>query len=43
MKRSKKIFVAIALLFFLVMVYIAYDIASKTTFPGSKQQNESEE
>ena len=36
MKRSKKIFLLIALLFILVMLYFSYDIAKRTTFPGSK-------
>ena len=36
MSRSKKIFVAFAIVFFLVLVYIVYDISSRTTFPGSR-------
>ena len=36
MKRSKKIFLAVALIFLLIMLYFSYDIASRTTFPGSK-------
>ena len=35
MPRSRKIFLAFALVFFLLLVYIVYDISSRTTFPGS--------
>jgi hypothetical protein len=38
MSKSKKIFVAIACLFFIGLGYISYDISSRTTFPGSKSQ-----
>lgn len=38
MSNSKKIFLAFAILFFGIMIYIGYDISSKTTFPGSKSQ-----
>ena len=38
MKKSKKIFIVLALLFFVVITYIGYDISSRTTFPGSKPQ-----
>ncbi|HEY5692393.1 MAG TPA: hypothetical protein VIS49_13120 [Cyclobacteriaceae bacterium] len=38
MARSKKIFIAIAILFFILLGYISYDISSRTTFPGSKSQ-----
>lgn len=38
MKKSKKIFIVMALLFFIIMIYIGYDISSRTTFPGSKPQ-----
>lgn len=38
MNTSKKIFVVLAVLFFALMVYLGYDISSKTTFPGSKSQ-----
>lgn len=37
MKRSKKIFLAVAAIFFLVMIVIGYDISKRTTFPGSKK------
>ncbi|MEP2669801.1 MAG: hypothetical protein ABJH04_12435 [Cyclobacteriaceae bacterium] len=38
MTRSKKVFIALAILFFLGLGYISYDISSRTTFPGSKSQ-----
>lgn len=38
MNRSKKIFLIIAVTFFVVIAVISYDIARKTTFPGSKSQ-----
>ncbi len=38
MKKSKKIFLLLALLFFAMIIYIGYDISSRTTFPGSKPQ-----
>jgi len=38
MKRSKKIFLFFAALFALAMIYVCYDISSRTTFPGSKPQ-----
>lgn len=38
MKNSKKLFILIAVVFFGIMIYIGYDISSKTTFPGSKPQ-----
>lgn len=38
MTRSKKIFIFLALLFFMALGYISYDISSRTTFPGSKPQ-----
>jgi hypothetical protein len=38
MTNSKKVFLLIAFLFFVLMIYIGYDISSKTTFPGSKPQ-----
>lgn len=38
MKRSKKMFVLIALVFLAVLFYASYDIARRTTFPGSKPQ-----
>ncbi|UII25932.1 hypothetical protein LVD15_21925 [Fulvivirga maritima] len=38
MNKSKKVFLIVALVFFAIMVYIGYDISSRTTFPGSKPQ-----
>ena len=37
MKRSKKIFVVVAVLFIIGVLIVAYDISTKTTFPGSKK------
>lgn len=36
MTRNKKIFLALFLIFMLIMLWIGYDISSRTTFPGSK-------
>jgi hypothetical protein len=38
MNKSKKIFVAIAIVFLLALLYASYDISTRTTFPGSKSQ-----
>ncbi|MEM6523571.1 MAG: hypothetical protein AAGF85_06825 [Bacteroidota bacterium] len=38
MTRSKKLFIFLAILFFLLMIYVSYDISRRTTFPGSKPQ-----
>ncbi|MEL7003691.1 MAG: hypothetical protein AAFN93_13295 [Bacteroidota bacterium] len=38
MKRSKKIFLFFAAIFAVAMIYVCYDISSRTTFPGSKPQ-----
>jgi hypothetical protein len=38
MNRSKKIFIAVAIVFVLLLLYASYDIGSRTTFPGSKPQ-----
>lgn len=44
MSRSKKIFVASAVAFFLILAYIVWDISSRTTFPGAPQvKTESDE
>lgn len=43
MSRSKKIFAAFAIAFFLMLAYIVYDISSRTTFPGSAPATESHE
>lgn len=40
MSRSKKIFLILAAIFMIIMMMIGYDIARKTTFPGtSKKEN----
>lgn len=36
MKRSKKIFLAVSLIFIVVVLLVAYDISQRTTFPGQK-------
>ncbi|HTF21408.1 MAG TPA: hypothetical protein VK658_25195 [Chryseolinea sp.] len=38
MTKQKKVFRAIAIVFALLLGYASYDIASRTTFPGSKPQ-----
>ena len=38
MSTNKKIFLVFAVIFFAAMIYISYDISSRTTFPGSKPQ-----
>jgi len=38
MSKSKKIFLAAAIVFFALLFYASYDIATRTTFPGSKPQ-----
>jgi len=36
MSRSKKLFIAIAVIFLMTILYVMYDMSSRTTFPGSK-------
>lgn len=38
MKKSKKVFMLAALVFLLLLIYVSYDIGTRTTFPGSKSQ-----
>lgn len=38
MSRSKKIFVASAIVFMALLGYVVYDISSRTTFPGSRSK-----
>jgi hypothetical protein len=38
MKASKKIFLIIVVVFFVLLAYVSWDISTKTTFPGSKPQ-----
>jgi hypothetical protein len=36
MSKNKKIFLALFVIFMLIMCWIGYDISRRTTFPGSK-------
>ncbi|EOZ98609.1 hypothetical protein A33Q_1263 [Indibacter alkaliphilus LW1] len=36
MNKNKLVFLIIAVIFFVVMLYVGYDISTRTTFPGSK-------
>jgi hypothetical protein len=38
MTRSKKIFAVFGVVFVILLAYASYDIATRTTFPGSKPQ-----
>jgi hypothetical protein len=38
LKKQKLVFLVIAVLFLALLFYASYDIASRTTFPGSKSQ-----
>lgn len=38
MTRSKKLFVALAIVFVVLLLLASYDISRRTTFPGSKPQ-----
>ena len=38
MSKSKKVFLGVAIVFFLALFYASYDISTRTTFPGSKPQ-----
>lgn len=38
MSKSKKIFLAFAIVFLALLLYASYDISRRTTFPGSKPQ-----
>jgi len=38
MNKSKKIFLIVAFLFILIMLYIAYDISQRTTAPWQKKE-----
>jgi hypothetical protein len=38
MTKSKKIFLALGVVFFTLLFYASYDISTRTTFPGSKPQ-----
>ncbi len=39
MSRSKKIFVLIAVIFILLLLYVSYDFSTRTTFPGSHKNS----
>ncbi|WP_166637249.1 hypothetical protein [Algoriphagus boseongensis] len=36
MQKNKKLFLILFVIFMLIVLYIGYDISSRTTFPGSK-------
>jgi len=38
MSKSKKIFILFAVVFVFLIGYASYDIATRTTFPGSRPQ-----
>jgi hypothetical protein len=38
MRTSKKIFLMVVVVFFAGLIYVSYDISTRTTFPGSKPQ-----
>lgn len=38
MSRSKKIFAGFAFAFLLFLLYVVYDIGSRTTFPGTTRR-----
>jgi hypothetical protein len=40
MSRSKKIFAAFAFVFLLFLVFVVYDISTRTTFPGSAKKQD---
>ena len=42
MKKSKKIFLGFAILFFGMLAYLTYDISSKTTHPAFKKKTNDE-
>ncbi|HLT82379.1 MAG TPA: hypothetical protein VKZ86_15230 [Cyclobacteriaceae bacterium] len=38
MSRQKKIFLIVAAIFLALLLYAAFDIARRTTFPGQKKE-----
>lgn len=36
MKKSKLVFLVLGILFLLIILFFSWDIATRTTFPGSK-------
>ena len=41
MSKGKKIFLLLAAVFLAMLFYASYDFAKKTTFPGSRDKNNS--
>lgn len=39
MPKNRKIFIIAFIIFFIIMAIIAYDMASRTTFPGAKKSD----
>lgn len=39
MNKQKKVFLFIAAIFLLIILFIAYDMSTRTTFPGSKKND----
>lgn len=42
MDKNKKIFLAVAIIFLLIVFFIAYDISRRTTFPGQNRNQPAE-
>ena len=42
MRKSKLIFIALAIIFFVILVLIAIDISSRTSFPGQTKSTTEE-
>lgn len=40
MSRQKKLFLVLAVLFFILLIYASVDIGRRTTFPGTRPKNE---
>jgi hypothetical protein len=38
MSWQKRVFIGISVAFLILLLYVSYDIANRTTFPGSKPQ-----
>jgi len=43
MTRSKKIFAAFAIAFILFLVFVVYDISTRTTFPGARRDKKEQQ
>lgn len=37
MKKSKKVFFILALIFLIIILYISYDMSTRTTWPGARK------